>query len=106
MITNNFFAITKYKESFMKKYLPLLFIPALALVAEPVCEKCQKIREYNAAHPENNTIWYEDYQKDHPDVRPTPSDNNKDSSKILLAGCGCGKGRGKGEEKPKGSRGT
>lgn len=29
-----------------------------------VCPRCQKIREYNAAHPENNYYWYDDYLKE------------------------------------------
>lgn len=31
---------------------------------EPVCKKCQMIREYNAAHPENNYKYYDDYIRD------------------------------------------
>ncbi len=30
----------------------------------PVCHQCEKIRAYNAAHPENNYYWYDDYLKD------------------------------------------
>ncbi len=30
----------------------------------PVCHMCEKIREYNAAHPENNYYWYDDYLKE------------------------------------------
>lgn len=29
----------------------------------PVCHRCEKIREYNAQHPENNYYWYDDYLK-------------------------------------------
>lgn len=44
----------------------LLFIPVFLLQAEegPVCKKCQMIREYNAAHPENNYEYYDDYIRD------------------------------------------
>ena len=44
----------------------MLFLLAFALLAadEPVCPKCEMIREYNAAHPENNYTYYEDYLKD------------------------------------------
>lgn len=31
---------------------------------EAVCHKCEKVREYNAAHPENNYYWYDDYLKE------------------------------------------
>ncbi|WP_166154527.1 MULTISPECIES: hypothetical protein [unclassified Neochlamydia] len=31
---------------------------------EAVCRKCEKVREYNAAHPENNYYWYDDYLKE------------------------------------------
>lgn len=43
-----------------------LFLPVFLLQAEegPVCKKCQMIREYNAAHPENNYEYYDDYIKD------------------------------------------
>jgi hypothetical protein len=40
--------------------LPLFFLTA----EEPVCKKCQMIREYNAAHPENNYQYYDDYIRD------------------------------------------
>lgn len=40
----------------------------------PVCHKCEKIREYNAAHPENNYYWYDDYLKEKKEgVKPTPT---------------------------------
>lgn len=41
----------------------------------PVCHRCEKIREYNAAHPENNYYWYDDYVKDkkQDDSKPTPT---------------------------------
>lgn len=31
---------------------------------EPVCHKCQIIREYNRTHKETDFIYYEDYLKD------------------------------------------
>lgn len=52
----------------MRKLTPLLILSSLVVtatsVAEPVCHKCEKVREYNAAHPENNYEWYDDYLKD------------------------------------------
>lgn len=62
----------------MKKVLLLLtlgcFINNLPAFTDegPVCHKCEKIREYNAAHPENNYYWYEDYQKDQGLCAPEP----------------------------------
>lgn len=42
----------------------LVSVATLAADEAPVCVKCEKIREYNAAHPENNYYYYEDYLKD------------------------------------------
>ena len=41
-----------------------LAVSANAIAEGPVCHKCEKVREYNAAHPENNYEWYDDYLKD------------------------------------------
>lgn len=41
------------------------------------CAKCQQIREYNAAHPENNYTYYEDYLKDQEKQKEAP-DTSKD----------------------------
>jgi hypothetical protein len=32
--------------------------------AEPVCHKCEVIREYNRTHKESDFTYYEDYLKD------------------------------------------
>lgn len=47
--------------------------------AGPVCHKCEIIREYNAAHPENNYYWYDDYlkkNKEEPKPSSTPQATN------------------------------
>lgn len=44
--------------------LSLLALSNLVFAEEAVCKKCQVIREYNAAHPENNYYYYDDYLKD------------------------------------------
>lgn len=52
----------------------------------PVCKKCQKIREYNAEHPENNYYWYDDYLKEKKEGQPhrdQPSQNTNTSSENL-----------------------
>lgn len=36
------------------------------------CAKCQEIREYNAAHPENNYTYYDDYLKDQQAKKDAP----------------------------------
>lgn len=62
----------------MKKMF-LLTIPFLSLFAEeegPVCKKCQIIREYNAAHPENNYQYYDDYISD---LEKKRAQGNKDT---------------------------
>ncbi len=48
----------------MNKYLLLALPFLLTAEEEPVCKKCQMIREYNAAHPENNYEYYDDYIRD------------------------------------------
>ncbi len=46
----------------MKTTLALsLFLSTTTLFSDDVCPRCEKIREYNAAHPENNYYYYEDY---------------------------------------------
>lgn len=41
--------------------IPLLLLPTL-LLAEPVCKKCEVIREYNKEHP-GDFEYYDDYLK-------------------------------------------
>lgn len=42
-----------------------LFCSAFGITnAEPVCHKCEAIREYNRTHKETDFIYYEDYVKD------------------------------------------
>jgi hypothetical protein len=55
----------------------ILTIGTSSFADEPVCHKCEKIREYNAAHPENNYFWYDDYVKDKKEV-VKPTQENKD----------------------------
>ena len=57
------FLIFSTKATFKRS---LLLAPMFLLLAadEPVCKKCQMIREYNAAHPENNYEYYDDYIRD------------------------------------------
>lgn len=43
----------------------------------PVCHRCEKIREYNAAHPENNYYWYDDYLKDKEKGKEAPKEESK-----------------------------
>lgn len=68
----------------MKMYLyllPLLGAGFLSAAdAEPVCEKCQRIRAYNAAHPENNYEFYDDYLKDQA-KKQAQNNNTKPESK-------------------------
>lgn len=41
--------------------IPLFLLPAI-LLAEPVCKKCEVIREYNKSHP-GDFEYYDDYLK-------------------------------------------
>lgn len=41
--------------------LGILLSTTASLFSEEVCPRCERIREYNAAHPENNYYYYEDY---------------------------------------------
>lgn len=63
----------------MNKMMTFICIGLTAyLQADPVCSKCQRIREYNVAHPENNYEWYEDYLKDHPEEAAKLKNMNED----------------------------
>ncbi len=45
-------------------YLLLLIVSTTTSIAseeEGTCQRCQRVREYNKAHPENNFYWYDDY---------------------------------------------
>lgn len=72
----------------MRNITPAMILGALIIggtvFAEdegPVCHKCEKIREYNAAHPENNYYWYDDYLKDKKEsVKPEKQVAQKDDS--------------------------
>lgn len=44
--------------------LPLLAFSGLAAEGTSSCPKCEMVREYNAAHPENHPYYYEDYLKE------------------------------------------
>lgn len=46
----------------------------------PVCHKCEKIREYNAAHPENNYYWYDDYLNEKKDGNTKPAPKPQQSN--------------------------
>lgn len=47
----------------MKKWIFLSFLTiTTALVADPVCKKCEVIREYNKKHP-GDYEYYDDYIK-------------------------------------------
>jgi hypothetical protein len=52
------------KMLFLSLGITSIFSVNFAEEAGPVCAKCEKVREYNAAHPENNYVWYDDYLKD------------------------------------------
>ncbi len=57
----------------------------LSLQAEPVCKSCEKIRDYNRDHPENNYTFYEDYLNEHPSsdkqkCSPPSSSKEKEST--------------------------
>lgn len=54
-----------------------MFLISQAVQADdeaPVCQHCQKIREYNAHHPENNYYWYDDYVKDKKEEKPASNE--------------------------------
>lgn len=46
-----------------------------ALSADPVCHKCELIREANK-HKVNKYTYYEDYQKDNPNAPPIEHQEN------------------------------
>ena len=87
------------------RYLILSLIAFTALAAdEAACGRCEQVREYNAAHPEKNYTYYEDFLKDQAqkENKPVPelacgSCGGKDlepqeREDHLLACCGkCGK---------------
>ena len=47
----------------------------------PVCHKCEKIREYNAEHPENNYYWYDDFLKEKKEDTTPKSNEEKEKDK-------------------------
>jgi len=54
-------------EGLMKSYLKAILALMIGNVCADegsVCQKCERIREYNAEYPENNYYYYEDYLKD------------------------------------------
>lgn len=57
----------------MKRMTWLLLLPLTSLIAEPVCPKCERIREYNKDHPGFDG-YYEDYMK-HEKKSAPPSEN-------------------------------
>ncbi|MBN9377698.1 MAG: hypothetical protein BGO14_11440 [Chlamydiales bacterium 38-26] len=64
----------------MRNITPAMILGSLAICTQasaqdsgPVCHQCERIREYNAAHPENNYYWYDDYLKDQKEGKNTSS---------------------------------
>jgi hypothetical protein len=58
--------------------LPLLLLPLIGW-AEPVCKKCEVIREYNKAHP-GDYEYYDDYLKA-TDSKTQPKEDAKNPPK-------------------------
>jgi len=52
--------MNRYLFSFASGMIALI---SISLAEEPVCKKCQIIREYNAEHPSKDQ-YYEDYLKE------------------------------------------
>ena len=53
----------KYTKNFNNSFSSILVLTAFSLSsAEPVCHRCEEIREYNAEHHENFE-YYDDYKK-------------------------------------------
>lgn len=63
----------------MKKitFLILSLNFSFVMAEEPVCHKCQIIREYNRTHKETDFIYYEDYLKD----KQEKAEGNSNSAK-------------------------
>lgn len=81
----------------MKNITPFMIVSSLVVSAgsvatEPVCPKCVKIREYNAAHPETNYEWYDDYLKDKEEgkAREREPENSTNSNKKQCSSCSSG----------------
>lgn len=51
--------------------------------AEPVCHKCEIIREYNRTHKETDFIYYEDYLKDKEEKAKQNSTQNQPNEKAV-----------------------
>lgn len=52
-----------------------LFVCAMVLTSSSVfanCPTCEKVREYNKNHPENNYEYFEEYAFEHPEEAPKP----------------------------------
>jgi hypothetical protein len=62
----------------------------------PVCKKCQVIREYNAAHPENNYYWYDDYLEEKGLDKNGEKKEGEKKEKALFSDCKSCKKRKKG----------
>ena len=65
------------------KQLGLFLVTALPLICfaqeGATCKKCEKVREYHAAHTENNYEWYDDYLKDKAEGKAKEANLNQDS---------------------------
>ncbi len=59
----------------------LIFIVSVFAIntvfSEPVCHKCEEIREYNRTHKETDFIYYEDYLKDKEEKAKQNSSQNQ-----------------------------
>lgn len=69
----------------MKNITPAMILGSLALCgvvgadeAPAACPLCQKNKEYNASHPENNYYWYDDYLKDEKEGKAHKAHQNEE----------------------------
>lgn len=66
----------------MKKFnlflLSCLVVSSAAIAKD--CPTCEKVREYNKNHPENNYEYFDEYVFEHPEAAPKSIDE-KDTKK-------------------------
>lgn len=62
----------------MLKILLVMIVSSTFAYAD--CEKCKRVREYNAAHPENNYEYYDDYLKAQQGKQEAPKKAEESSS--------------------------
>lgn len=63
--------------------LSIILLSPIVLFSDPVCHRCELLREYHEKHPEENYYWYDDYLEESGKKNDLLQKNSSENSKTL-----------------------